>query len=300
MKRRTSRVVGPRLAGKLGPLDPRTAAWREDLADIALVDRIAVQAYAEPRVMQVQARSVPLRDGPGADAVAVSELLFGERFAVLDITGGKAWGYGLHDHYVGTLEMAALAPEATTSGEAVRIGPCDALLFAAPAVKAPVLASLPVGALLTVKPHDDRFFQVSGGPHDARFLHRRHVAQPGLDWVDIARSFVGAPYRWGGRTRAGVDCSGVLQVAMQVAGMPARRDSDMLIADAGPDVSPDARQYGDIAWWPGHIGVLLDRETLLHATAHWMACVVEPLADVVKRAKLEGGGGEPVVKRPRP
>jgi len=300
MKRLTSRVAGPRLAEKLSPLDPRTAAWREDLADIALADRIAVQAYSEPRMMRVQAHSTPLLDGPGADAVAVSELLFGERFAVLDITGGKAWGYGLHDHYVGTLDMAVLTPDPESDGEEMVIGPCDALLFAAPAIKAPVLACLPMGARVTAKPHDDRFFAVSGGPHEGRYLHRRHIAQPGLDWVEIARSFVGAPYRWGGRTRAGVDCSGLLQVAMQVSGHPARRDSDMLIADAAGLVEPDQRQRGDIAWWPGHIGVLLDRETLLHATAHWMACVVEPLADVVERAKAAGGVAEPVVKRPQP
>ena len=301
MKPRTSRVAGPRCTARLGPLDPRTAAWREDLADIALAPLIAVQAYSEPMVMRVRAKTAPLRDAPGADAVAVSELLYGEQFAVFDATGGQVWGYGLHDHYVGYADLAVLEPAGANApgSEAAMVGPGDALVFAQPRLKAPVLATLPMAAQVRIRAHNEHFVQLAGGHHDGGFVHRRHLMHGDIDWVAIAQSFIGAPYRWGGRTRAGVDCSGLIQIAWQMAGRTARRDSDMLIADAGDPVPGGAYQRGDIAWWPGHIGVMLDAETLLHANAHWMATVQEPLADVVARAARAGGVSEPVVKRPQ-
>ncbi len=298
MTRLQSRVSGPRCTRRLGPLDPRTAAWRGDLADIALARHIAVQAYAAPVIMRVRAKATPLRDSPGADAVAVSELLFGEQFAVLDCSAGQAWGYGLHDHYVGYADLAVLEHAGTPAGSDALIGPSDALVFAAPGIKAPVVGTLPMAAEVQIIDHDDRFVQLASGHHQGCFLHRRHLLQPGTDWVQIALSFIGAPYRWGGRTRSGVDCSGVIQVAWKMAGRTAPRDSDMLIADAGEPVQNGACQRGDIAWWPGHIGVLLDSQTLLHANAHWMACVAEPLADVIARAAAAGAVAEPVVKRP--
>ena len=298
MNRLQSRIAGPRCTRRLGPLDPRTAAWREDLADISLADRIAVQAYAEPVVMQVRTRSAPLRDAPGPDALAVSELLFGEQFAVLDCSAGRAWGYGLHDHYVGYADLSALEHIGDVSGEAALVGPGDALVFAAPAVKATVVGTLPMAAQVLVRDHDSRFVQMVSGHHMGCFLHRRHLLAPGADWVELAKSFIGTPYRWGGRTRAGVDCSGLLQVAWKMVGRTARRDSDMLHADAGDPVVDGTFARGDIAWWPGHIGILLDQHSLLHATAHWMACVVEPLAEVIARVGAAGGAAAPVVKRP--
>jgi cell wall-associated NlpC family hydrolase len=155
-------------------------------------------------------------------------------------------------------------------------------------VKAEVAGTLPMGAAVGWRDADDRFVELADGPHAGRFLHRRHLLPAGgdraLDWVEVALSFVGSPYRWGGRSRAGVDCSGLVQVARQVAGHACRRDSDMQAADAAP-LDPAEAGRGDLACWPGHIGILLDSATLLHANAHWMRCVVEPLAAAAGRVE---------------
>jgi hypothetical protein len=124
---RRTRVAGPRLAEPLGPLDPRDHAWREDLADIALADLVAVPNYVAPAEMLV-VRQTPLLSADHADAPAASELLPGERFAVLDTGHGFAWGFSLHDHYVGHIALEALAP--ADSAVTTPIGPVDALLFA--------------------------------------------------------------------------------------------------------------------------------------------------------------------------
>jgi cell wall-associated NlpC family hydrolase len=296
----TTRIVGPRQVEPLGPLDPRDNAWREDLADIALADRIAVPNYVVPLEQEVDTR-VPILSADRADAPAASELLPGERFAVLDTGHGYAWGFSRADHYVGHVRIDALAAPATDGKDGL-IGPDDALLLRAPAVKAEVAATLPLGARVRWADHDDRFVRIVAGAGAGCFLHRRHLlpaaGDPALDWVEIALRFVGAPYRWGGRSRAGIDCSGLIQVARQIGGHPCRRDSDMQFADLATEVDPGAAQRGDIAWWPGHIGVLLDAHMLLHANAHWMACRIEPLADVVARAAAGGGVAQPRIRRP--
>ena len=294
-----SRISGPRIAEPLGPLDRRVNAWREDLADIALAGQVAVPHYARPVPHRVL-RQVPMLSADSSSSAAVSELLPGEQFAVLDSGHGHAWGFSVADHYVGHVPLDALAP--ADVGPQGMIGPGDALLFRAPSVKAEVAATLPLGARTGWQDHDERFVMLTDGAHRGCFLHRRHLLPGGgdtsLDWVEVALSFVGAPYRWGGRSRAGIDCSGLIQLSRQVAGHVCRRDSDMQFADLDEDVPPDAARRGDIAWWPGHIGILLDGGMLLHANAHWMACRIEPLADVVARAAGGSGPAEPRVRRP--
>ncbi len=287
---RSVRISGPRCARPLGPLDARDNAWRADLADIELADRVAVPHYVKPVEMQVL-RQVPLLAADRPDALSVSELLPGERFALLDSGHGYGWGFGTHDRYVGHVSLDALGAVPENTGEAAIIGPGDALVFAEPLVKSQVLAALPAGSRVEVRPHDDRFVALGSGG----FLHRRHLLEAGGDWVSIATNFLGAPYRWGGRSRAGIDCSGLVQMARMLAGHPCRRDSDMQYADAPNTVEKAMR--GDIAWWPGHIGILLDEGRLLHANGHWMACVIEPLSDVVARSVASGGAGQPQFRR---
>ena len=104
----TTRVAGPRQIERLGALDQRTAAWRDDLADIALAGQVAVPNYVAPAPMVVL-RQTPLLSDDRPDAVAVSELLPGERFALLDSGHGHGWGYAEADRYVGHVALDAVA-----------------------------------------------------------------------------------------------------------------------------------------------------------------------------------------------
>lgn len=293
-----SRITGPRNAAPLSPLDPRIAAWRPGLADIALAPLVAVSHYAAPVLRMVSAASAPLHTAPDPESALASELLHGEIFAVLEDERGWSWGQARDDGHVGYLPSAALGPPAEAPGaREVRVGPGDALVFAAPALKSPAPATLPALGRLLVGDAEGDFLPVVAGPNAGRFVHRCHVRapDPAADPVATAMGFLGTPYRWGGRTRAGIDCSGLVQIAWRLAGRPARRDSDMLFADAGPEVGPGERRRGDLAWWPGHVGLLVDPDTLLHANAHWMAVVAEPLADAEARI-----GAAPRCRRPMP
>lgn len=279
---RTSRIQS-RLAGPSRRLDLRVNAVRADLADAALAGIVTAARYAEgvTRVCTVAAAMV--RSHPDDGATAVSALLFGESFTVFDVAGGWAWGQCQHDRYVGWIGASALEPPAGTVTH--RIVAPTAAVFAAPDIKAPATGSLPLNARLVAGEDAGMFVAAAGG-----FVHRRYVravGDVGGDPVAIGLGFVGSPYVWGARTRDGIDCSGLTQAVLGAVGIAAPRDSDQQ-RDAFAAVAADDRRRGDLAVFPGHVGLLVDRDTLLHANAHWMTTVVEPLADVAARLAPTG------------
>jgi cell wall-associated NlpC family hydrolase len=121
------------------------------------------------------------------------------------------------------------------------------------------------------------------------------------DFVAVAERFVGAPYLWGGKTSLGLDCSGLVQLALAAAGIAAPRDTDMQQAAVGeaieirPDLGGLAR--GDLVFWSGHVGVMLDGARLLHANGHHMLTVIEPLAAAEERIRQAGAGPITAVRR---
>ena len=238
------------------------------------------------------ADAVTLRAAPSRDAPAISQLVHGEAFALVDKAGGWAWGRCLHDDYVGYLPADALGPlHAPTH----RVTAPLALVFANPDIKAPVVKALAIGARVRGG-EEDGFLRIDEG-----YIHRRHVApldafEP--DPVAVAERLLGAPYRWGGRGAAGIDCSGLVQRALELAGIAAPRDSDMQRDELGEPLPEDApARRGDLVFFPGHVGFMMDGERLIHANAYWMSTVIEPLADVV--ARLAPIHDQPITARKR-
>ncbi len=267
-------------------------AVRRDIADVALAADVFAPHYAKPLIHGCAIASAPLLAGPSAAARAVSELLLGEGFAVVDVGSGWAWGYGLHDHYVGYLPLASLGtPLAATH----RVAASAALVFAEADIKTPVVTRLPMGARVSGEAAGN-FVAAAGG-----FVHRRHLCPIDAveaDFVAVAERLLGAPYRWGGRGGDGVDCSGLVQLALSFAGIAAPRDSDQQQAIGAPLTEDEPLRRGDLVFFPGHVGIMADDTCLLHANAHWMATVREPLADVI--ARLLPAHGQPVTARRRP
>ncbi|WP_426169540.1 NlpC/P60 family protein [Sandarakinorhabdus sp. DWP1-3-1] len=231
--------------------------------------------------MRCTAARVPVRAAPDDLATATSELLFGEDFEVFDCAGDWSWGRCGTDRYIGWVTTAALAEPVGTSD--LRITARIAPVFATADIKAPVVMELPFGARIAGVA-GERFLALVGGG----FVHLRHVAALPRDPIAVARLFLGTPYLWGGRTGDGIDCSGLVQAALLACEVACPRDSDQQLAEVGDTVDPADRRRGDLVFFPGHVGLLTDGDRLLHANAHWMATVEEPLADVVGRLAASG------------
>lgn len=263
------------LKGPAQRFEPREWFAGPEIVELALAGDIAAVRFVEPRPLVCTAPRVMLRKAADAGAEAVSELLFGETFEIVDVKQGFALGRCGHDRYVGWAPFDALALPGAPATH--RVTARRAPLFASASIKAPILMELPHGARLAGQLAGN-FLALDGGG----CVHRRHVEGAPADRFAAAALFMGAPYLWGGRTPDGVDCSGLVQAALAAENIALRRDSDLQM-EQGERVAFDARAPGDLVFFPGHVGLLLESDLLCHANAHWMAVVTEPLADVIAR-----------------
>lgn len=216
-------------------------------------------------------------------APRISQLLPGERFAVVESSGTWAWGYSDHDRYVGYVPSAALthAPEPTH----IVVAP-SALAFASASARADVQAVLPMGSLLSGTAQDD-FLATDHGFVPLGLL-RPAGAYEG-DPAAVAERMIGTPYLWGGRGIGGIDCSGLVQLAFALTGRALPRDSDQQ-ADKGSEATGAPRR-GDLHFFADHVVLLTAPDRAIHASGHAMAVTAEPLADIVARL------GNPIARR---
>jgi len=236
-----------------------------------------------------------LRKAPDAGAEQTSELLFGE--VVQRDRRERGWSQvrAIRDGYTGWIVDAAIAPAAIAASH--RVSQPSGLVFARPDIKSPLLQRFYQGSLLALEPVDGVFHQVCGGG----FIHYRHVSARFVvdsDPVAIGMRFVGTPYLWGGRTCDGIDCSALVQTALQACGIDCPRDTGDQRAAFGHAVVSGEPRRGDLVFFPGHVGMMIDGSQLLHANAFWMTTIVEPLAAVIDR--LRPSVDQPILAVVRP
>jgi cell wall-associated NlpC family hydrolase len=273
--------------------DPRVTPLREGLASRALEGIVPAGRYVDPvmRVAAVPAAALRRRPEPGAEQL--DQLLFGEPFAVLDEAGGFAWGQAPRDGYVGYVALADLATP-SAAAPTHRIAALHAYAFDKPDIKTRAAGPYPINALIAEEAREGRFVKAVG----AGWMAAEHLAPIGMfeaDFVAVAERCVGAAYLWGGRQSAGLDCSGLVQLALLACGRACPRDTDQQ-AQMGRPVTAGQTRRGDLVFWRGHVGIVLDGGRLLHANAHHMAVAIEPLATAAERIRA-AGLGEPTAYR---
>jgi cell wall-associated NlpC family hydrolase len=278
-------------------LDPRLNAYRADLADERLEGRVTSARFVAGEPRQVAQPVTAVRRNPEARAPLDTEAVLGEIVRVFDEADGFAWVQLERDGYVGYVSADALRSEIV--GATHRVSALATFVYPEPDIKTPPLQQLPLGARIAVAGSEDRFARLS----TEGFVVLRHVTEIGRharDFVDVAERFIGTPYLWGGRTRHGLDCSGLLQIALEAAGIAAPRDSDMQQAALGTEMlvpqDLEGLERGDLVFWPGHVGIMADSVMLVHANAHHMAVVTEPLVTAAERT-LKAGSRITTIKR---
>jgi cell wall-associated NlpC family hydrolase len=269
--------------------DPRITPARDDLASTRLEGVKPAARYVEPSPMRCTVPAASLLAAPAVGAEQKDQLLFGEAFDVLETVEAYAWGQARRGGYVGYVATAALGPDTPPTHQ---VAAQRTYAVAEPDARSPVvLGPLSLNALVRVEREAGAFVRLAEGWVPA--AHLAPVGDFAADYVAVAERFAGAAYVWGGRESTGVDCSGLVQQALFACGRACPRDTDLQLAYFHRAVARQALRRGDLVFWPGHVAIALDAANVLHATAHGMAVVREPLAAVISR-RAAAGEGEPI------
>src|SRR5215475_4398913 len=273
--------------GRRGAFDPRITPARGDLAAQHLAGTVEARRFVPGKPYEIGAAQAPLCEAPAYDAALLTEALKGEGVMIYDVSpDGWAWGQLAADGYVGYVPartLCAPGPQPTHRVSALRT-----FVFPGPSAKLRPVETLSFGCRLAIVRLDEAFAVTSSGGH-VPLLHLAPVGDKESDFVAVAERFLGTPYLWGGKTSLGTDCSGLVQIALTACGASCPRDTDMQEQALGealarPHGSGELRR-GDLLFWKGHVGIVRNEATLVHASAHYMAVVFEPIAPAIERIR---------------
>ncbi|MDD3030383.1 MAG: NlpC/P60 family protein [Alphaproteobacteria bacterium] len=268
-------------------LDPRINAFRPDLADVSLRDQVEARSFVEPVMRQCLDGVLPLFDTPSADAHQVSQIRYGEFVDIFENrSDGFLWVQNRMDRYVGYL------PDTGHLGDSIammsnRITALRTFVYPEPDIKSTPIDELTLGSFVSIDGRQNDLLALANGG----FVVASHVMASEYahtdDYVFTAGRLLHTPYLWGGRTARGIDCSGLVQLALEMADIDAPRDSDLQAQAFGHPLESHWRDVpwkrGDLVFFNGHVGLMTDTDHLLHATAFTMDVTVEPLSNIVER-----------------
>jgi cell wall-associated NlpC family hydrolase len=269
--------------------DPRLTPARADLAAKYLEGKVKAKRFVTGEAFEISEAIAPMRCAPSPDAELATQALKGERAMIYDRDGeGWAWGQLNSDGYVGWLPDRALAKPGAKPTH--KITSLRTFAFPGPSIKLPPLETLVLGAMIAVTREDGPFAVTREG----WYLPRQHVGlidSHVADFVAVAEQFAGTPYLWGGKSSFGIDCSGLVQVSLNAAGTGCPRDSDMQQDGLGRALDQSEAkklERGDLIFWKGHVAIVRDADTIVHANAHHMATAIENTRDAIARIKAAG------------
>jgi cell wall-associated NlpC family hydrolase len=272
--------------------DPRTTPARPDLAAKHLAGSVKAERFVEGKAFEIGTSHAPVRSTASHRATLMTEALKGERITIYETSeNGWAWGQLAGDGYVGFVPartLRAAGPAATHKVAALRT-----FVFPGPSIKLPPRETISFGSRLAITRIDGSFAITADGGH-VSVLHLAPVTTLESDFVAVAERFLGTPYLWGGKTSLGLDCSGLVQLALNACGVPCPRDTDMQEQALGSALvrprEPQQLRRGDLVFWKGHVAIVRDDATVVHANAsRHMAVALEPTAEALPRIRAIAG-----------
>jgi cell wall-associated NlpC family hydrolase len=230
----------------------------------------------------------PLLREPDAHAALDTELLYGERVAVMETRGEWSGIRNETDGYIGWTPSANLGEDTERSHVVSAMG---SFMYAQPDLKSAATGPLPFLSRVTVIDEKGDYACIAPG-RERIWLHKATLSPVGAviahDPVEVARRFLGVPYKWGGRSPAGLDCAALVQLSFAACGIALPRDSTPQREFLKKDKPFDAIAAGDLIYTPGHVMLATSPTTVIHANATFMRVTEEKLHDVLNRYPLNG------------
>ena len=84
--------------------------------------------------------------------------------------------------------------------------------------------------------------------------------------METAKSYLGVQYRWGGKTTAGIDCSGLVSVSYMLNGILLYRDAKIMDGFPLKEIRKEDMKPGDLLFFPGHVAMYLGDGLYIHST----------------------------------
>ncbi|MDB2700669.1 C40 family peptidase [Alphaproteobacteria bacterium] len=233
---------------------------------------------------QISVTSTPLRPEPKNDSLIDTECLFGESIEIIKYQENYAFCKCVIDNYTGWIKASDMEDFRPKTHKILSL---RSFLYETPQIKSNTILEIPFGSLISARLISYNWAEVLINNNLKGFIPAQHIIDVNekiFNWVDTALKFLNTPYKWGGRNSKGIDCSALIQLSLQTAGINIPRDTkdqEKMEWEQIPNLS--LIDKGVLIFWKGHVGVMIDNKNLLHANATSMSVIIESLDKVIKR-----------------
>jgi len=267
-------------------LDPRLNAYRPDLADIALKDRVKAKKFVQGKKMRISTPVANIYAKQGCEDSIISQLLMGDDVLLFDHKNDFSFIQSLKDRYVGYVETKNLNTEKEILTHYVSTR--STFLYPRADLKSVPLQALSLGTKITIVEFITSRDLCYGLTQKGHAIVARHISQLNQkpdDFVTIAEMLLHTPYLWGGTSSFGIDCSGLVQLSLAICGIQVLRDSDMQCETIGYILTKQETknlQRGDLVFWPGHVAIMQNYEKTIHANGKTMDVASQYLSNIIE------------------
>lgn len=211
---------------------------------------------------------VPLRSGPSHKSEMLSQILFGEKYTIIDQSGHWYKIETIFDNYTGWIDINHLQQSEDKNGSTGQILNRSLLCFKNDKTR----LVLEAGCEIFDPDFENKIFSVGTDKYGTCSDFSDQYVTIDESIADTAMRFINSPYIWGGRIPSGIDCSGFVQLVLKIHGTAIPRDSWQQ-ATTGESVSfIEEAIPGDLVFFDddrgkiSHVGMILSKGLVIHAS----------------------------------